>query len=75
MAKKCGMNKRGQEVKEDNGSMSRQIKNQRKIKENLYNLYDIEIITNKNGTRVIELRKITGDRRDWRRWIETVPMQ
>ena len=27
----------------------------------------------KNGTGVIELRKIIGNKRDWRKWIEAVP--
>ena len=30
------------------------------------------MIRQKNGTREIELRKFTGYRRDWRRWLEAV---
>jgi hypothetical protein len=31
-------------------------------------------ISRENGKGVTELRKISGDRRDWRRWTNTVSM-
>ena len=32
----------------------------------------IEELARKNGMRMIEIRKIAGDRRDWRRWIQAI---
>jgi hypothetical protein len=48
--------------------LTRRNKNRRNTKKNLK-----EKEREKWWTEVTELRKITGNMRDWRRWIEAVP--
>ena len=36
---------------------------------------EAEEIEGKIGMRVIEMRKIVGNRKDWRGWLEAIPMR
>ena len=38
-------------------------------------MFGIKEIARRKGTEVTELRKILDNKRDWRRWIESILMQ